>query len=84
VIFPNRALEDGATLGALLGKIESKSQIPVVAELYETIRKARTFKIREETFKQQAEFHLPDGVSQEDRDRLLAMSFDARSKDNPW
>lgn len=84
MIFTNRALEDGATLGALLGRIESKLQIPIAAELYETIRKARIFKIREETFKQQAEFHLPDGVFQEDRDRLLAMSFEPRSEDEPW
>lgn len=83
-MLPHSALEDGATLGALLGRIESKLQIPVVADLYETIRKARIFKIREETFKQQAEFHLPDGDSQVDRDRLLAMSFDARTDEKPW
>ena len=79
-----RAFEDGATLGALLGKIESKSQIPAVTKLYEKIRKERILRIRDETFRQQEEFHLPDGESQKSRDRHLAMSFNIQDSDEPW
>jgi len=79
-----RALEDGATLGTLLGKIDSKSQIPAVIELYEKIRKERIFKIREETFRQQEEFHLHDGELQESRDKHLAISFDHEDEANLW
>ena len=67
-----------------MGKIESKSHIPAVTELYGKIRKKRVLKIREETFKQQKEFHLPDGDLQMSRDRDLAMSFNAQSANNSW
>ncbi len=72
------------SLGSLFGNIQDKSQIPTAIELYERIRKKRILKIREETFKQQEEFHLPDGESQESRDRFLATSFDAQDENNPW
>ena len=78
------ALEDGASLGTLLGKIGSKSQIPAAIGVYEKLRKDRLLKIREETFKQQEEFHLPDGELQQSRDRQLAISFDAQDGDGPW
>ena len=78
------ALEDGASLGALLGKVQTKSQIPIATSLYEKIRKERIVKIREETFKQQEEFHLADGAQQESRDTLLAGSFDAQDEGNFW
>jgi hypothetical protein len=42
------------------------------------MRKARTDKIREETFKQQEEQHLADGEAQEIRDEQLARSFDVQ------
>ena len=79
-----RALEDGASLGALLGKINSKSDIPAALEIYETIRKERIVKIREETFRHQEEFHLLDGELQESRDKQLAMSFDAQDGNGLW
>ena len=79
-----RALEDGAVLETLLGKIESKSQIPVVTRLYEKIRKERILRIREETFRQQKEFHLGDGELQRSRDKQLAMSFNPQESDDPW
>lgn len=43
--------------------------------LYEKLRRERTDKIREETFKQQEEHHLSDGDVQEARDKHLARSF---------
>ena len=79
-----RALEDGASLGSLLGKIESKSQIPRMIRIYEEIRKERILAIREETFRQQEEFHLPDGGQQVVRDIELAMSFADQGGDDLW
>lgn len=76
VRFCIRALEDGATLGTLLGRIDSKAQIPTVTALYEKIRKARTDTIRDATFKLQEEHHLPDGELQVARDQHLAKSFE--------
>ena len=78
VSFRIRALEDGATLGTLLGRINSKAQIPTVTAIYEKIRKARTDTIRDATFKLQEEHHLPDGGLQVARDQHLAKSFEER------
>jgi salicylate hydroxylase len=80
----NMALEDGATLGCLLGKIESKSQIPKVVRIYEELRTERVTKVREETFRHQEEFHLPDGQLQQSRDQLLARSFKPEHPQNLW
>ena len=79
-----RALEDGASLGALLGKIQSKAELPAAIKLHESIRRDRVLKIREETFRHQAEFHLADGELQVARDRLLAKSFDHQNGEEPW
>jgi len=79
-----RALEDAAMLGTLLGKVESKAQIATVIKLYERLRKERTLKIREETFRQQEEFHLVDGEAQELRDRELAVSLETHERSNFW
>lgn len=78
-----RALEDAAILGALLNQINSVLQVAHVTEIYETMRKERIGEIRQETFRQREEFHLPDGPSQEYRDSQLALSFDD-SKRNTW
>ena len=80
----NSALEDGATLGALLGRVKAKEQIPSVVRIYESIRKNRIGKVRAETFKHQEEFHLPDGEMQRARDLLLAGSFVTEGGDNSW
>ena len=48
----NSALEDGAVLGGLLGKIPSKRQLPQALRLFEKLRKARGEAIVKETFKQ--------------------------------
>lgn len=72
----NSALEDGATLGALLGKARSRDQIPAALAMYERLRKQRVEPIAQETFRQRAEFHLPDGPEQLERDRDLGRSFE--------
>jgi salicylate hydroxylase len=48
----NSAIEDGAVLGLLLGKIKSRSQLPQALQLYEQLRKTRGETIAQETFKQ--------------------------------
>jgi salicylate hydroxylase len=48
----NSAIEDGAVLGLLLGKIESKRQLPQALKMYERLRKARGETIAKESFKQ--------------------------------
>lgn len=79
----NSSLEDGAVLGALLGKVTSKSQIPAAIAMYEKMRKARVGRIAPETFAQGEEFHLPDGPEQEKRDALLARSFEPVDESTP-
>ncbi|KAI9374233.1 FAD binding domain protein [Aspergillus egyptiacus] len=67
----NSSLEDGAVLGGLLGHMKSKSQLPQLLRLYESLRKSRGEAIVRETFKQRHDFHLPDGPEQEKRDEIF-------------
>ncbi|KAK7202442.1 hypothetical protein BZA70DRAFT_285789 [Myxozyma melibiosi] len=67
----NSALEDGAVLGALLGEIKSKAQLPYALERYESLRKSRGEAIVRETFLQRRDFHLPNGPEQEKRDQIF-------------
>ena len=48
----NSAIEDGAVLGLLLGRIKSRDHVPFALKLYEDLRKARGEAIVRETFKQ--------------------------------
>lgn len=72
----NSSLEDGAVVGALLGKVNGsgegkKVQLRKCANLYQSLRKERGEGIQRETFKQRRDFHLPDGKEQEERDELM-------------
>ncbi|KAL2856289.1 hypothetical protein BJX68DRAFT_263778 [Aspergillus pseudodeflectus] len=72
----NSSLEDGAVLGGLLGHMKSKSQLPAILRLYETLRKERGEAIVRETFKQRHDFHMPDGPEQEKRDEIFRAQLD--------
>ena len=48
----NSAIEDGAVLGHLLGKVKTSSQLPQALKLYEQLRKTRGEAVVRETFKQ--------------------------------
>lgn len=48
----NSAIEDGAVLGRLLGKIKSKEQLPKALRMYEKLRKTRGEAIVKEAFRQ--------------------------------
>ncbi|KAI9172761.1 FAD-dependent monooxygenase OpS4 [Paramyrothecium foliicola] len=67
----NSAIEDGAVLGLLLGRIRSKDQLHQALHMYQSLRKARGEAIVKETFKQRDAFHMPDGPFQEERDRIF-------------
>ncbi|KAI9037625.1 putative monooxygenase [Aspergillus affinis] len=73
----NSSLEDGAVLGGLLGHLKSKSHLPQVLRLYESLRKSRGEAIVKETFKQMIrhkqrnDFHMPNGEAQEKRDQIF-------------
>jgi salicylate hydroxylase len=74
----NTALEDGAVLGALFGKVkfETKAeQLPKMTALYQKLRKERNERMVRETFKQRDDFHLEDGERQEQRDALMISCF---------
>lgn len=70
----NTALEDGAVLGYLLGKINQASketQLPSLGKLYQNLRKERTEMIQREALGQRESFHLEDGPEQQARDILM-------------
>lgn len=48
----NSAIEDGAVLGLLLSRIQSRDQVPQALKMYEKLRKSRGDSIVRETFKQ--------------------------------
>lgn len=56
----NSSLEDGAVLGHILGHMKSKSQLPQILQLYESLRKSRGEAIVRETFKQVCHLKPPD------------------------
>lgn len=47
----NSAIEDGATIGLLLGRITSKSQLPQALQMFQTMRKARGDAVARESLK---------------------------------
>jgi len=67
------ALEDGAFLGLVLGRINSKSEVKRALTVYERARRARVARIVERGNVQQHLYHLPDGAEQRERDRKLRM-----------
>lgn len=67
----NSAVEDGAVLGLLLGRMQSKAELPQALKLYERLRKTRGEAIVKETFRQRESFHMHDGPEQEARDRVF-------------
>lgn len=47
----NSAIEDGATIGLILGKITSKSQLPQALQMFQAMRKARGEAVARESLK---------------------------------
>lgn len=92
----NSSLEDGAVLGQLLGHMKTKSHLPQILRLYESLRKSRGEAIVKETFKQVSlhshssataltfpqrhDFHMPNGEEQEWRDEVSCLNLERRSR----
>ena len=71
------AVEDGAVLGLLLGRLhaakrpDTKEKIPSVLKLYEGLRKSRTTVNVQGSIRNRDMFHLSDGPEQAKRDEAL-------------
>lgn len=68
------SLEDGAVLGHLLGQVkheQKREQLPKVATMYQALRKHRGESIRDESFVQRDNLHMPDGERQRARDDVF-------------
>jgi salicylate hydroxylase len=51
--------------------VTSRSQLPQALQLFQTLRESRGESIARETFKQRNDFHMRDGLEQEERDKLM-------------
>ena len=78
------AIEDGAVLGKLFGKIENKTQIPQIVEIYEKIRKPRTTAMIKGSMDMCDVFNLPDGNQQKERDRKMTDPKSSMRNPNRW
>ncbi|KAI9793825.1 MAG: hypothetical protein M1835_006983 [Candelina submexicana] len=79
-----QAIEDGAVLGALFSKIESRTQLPGLLAIYESLRKGRTTKIVQSCKAVRGVFHLHDGEAQRERDRQLTQEAPFDGFPNHW
>lgn len=77
----NSAIEDGAVLGLLLGRIQSRDDVPQALRMYENLRKARGESIVQETFKQVSNqaLHVAD-VSRADLITARIIPYARRSR----
>ncbi|KAH7160423.1 hypothetical protein B0J13DRAFT_494036 [Dactylonectria estremocensis] len=64
------ALEDGAVLGILLSKVQSREELPKALKTYQGLRVPRSTALQKWSMKQRHINHLPDGPEQEARDEL--------------
>jgi len=78
------AVEDGAVLGALMERIETREQIEDVLVIYEQIRKERTTRVVRRSTAAGHFFHMPDGDRQTERDRQLLQVEPFEGYPNHW
>ena len=83
------AVEDGATLGRLLGLFSRHehptSALPSLLELYQKVRKERAATTVKTADGHRRLYHMPDGSEQEERDRLYAThDWWGEDKTFPW
>lgn len=78
------AVEDGAVLGGLLGRLEDGSQLKGLLATYESLRKKRTTRIVLGSTDHRDVFHLHDGKKQEDRDAILLGDERKAGSPNKW
>ena len=66
-----QAVEDGAVLGALMERLEDRSQIVDILAIYECLRKNRTTRVVKGSTQSRDIFHMEDSERQRERDRQL-------------
>lgn len=79
-----QAVEDGAVIGTLFEKIESKAQLSDLLSIYERTRKARTTRVVQGSTALRDIFHMHDGPKQEERDRTLLNEAPSEGFPNRW
>ncbi|KAL6714819.1 hypothetical protein ACLMJK_007079 [Lecanora helva] len=79
-----QAVEDGAVLGALMSRIEDRSQISDIITIYERLRKDRTTRVVKGSTALRDIFHMVDGERQQERDRQLTEQEPFEGYPNPW
>ncbi|GAA0492253.1 hydroxylase [Paractinoplanes deccanensis] len=67
-----QAIEDGATLAALLGPLRRGADVAGALTAYEKARLPRTARLQEMSAGNKTRFHLPDGPAQRERDSHMA------------
>jgi salicylate hydroxylase len=81
-----QAVEDGAVLGGLLGKVTAKDKdnLRPLLDSYERLRKARTTAVVKGSTALQNVFHMADGEAQQERDRVLLEDKPSEGFPNRW
>lgn len=77
-----QAIEDGATLAALLR--DRPSDVAGALAAYEALHKPRASRLQEASAANRTRFHLPDGPEQERRDAALAAAGDRSIANIGW
>jgi salicylate hydroxylase len=78
------AVEDGAVLGALFEKAESKPEICDALRIYEELRQPRTTKVVRESTAYRDITHMDDGDEQQERDRQMTECKPFEGYPNRW
>ena len=79
-----QAVEDGAVIGSLFSRITSKSQLPDVLAIFESLRKPRTTRVVKGSTALRDIFHMHDGPRQQERDRQLLEEEPFEGYPNRW
>jgi salicylate hydroxylase len=69
------AVEDGAVLATLLEDCKTRSEIPMVLQVYDAIRRPRVIKIKDWSHDMRYVVGCEDGPDQEDRDERMRCGF---------
>jgi len=65
------AVEDGIVIAECLARTRSTSEIPQYLELFEKIRKERTYLVQTGSVKNEDFWHMEDGARQKARDAMM-------------
>ncbi|KAH9905747.1 hypothetical protein F4778DRAFT_727389 [Xylariomycetidae sp. FL2044] len=80
-----QAFEDAAALGAILGQLTDKTQIPDAVDVFETLRRPRAARVKQAALAQKVVYGLPDGPAQIARDdKMAGAPFGSESSPLRW